>query len=147
MATYSATNYDTAPVPGHGLSNTLKVIPFTVTASAALTDSDDFQFGYVPAGFRLTGAILEADDLDTDGSPALAFNVGDADDEDRIFAASDVGQAGTSATTTDVAVAGLGYRFADKTLITGAVSTSAATGAAGDVRLYLIGYIDNSATS
>lgn len=145
MATYSAANYATAPVASHGLSDNVKALYFTVTASAALTTSDVLQFGYAPEGFRVVGGFLKADDLDTNGTPTLTLNIGDADDPNRHFAASTVGQAGTA--SNDVAIAGLGHRYAAKTLITGAPAANAATGAAGDITLCLLGVIDDSATS
>lgn len=145
MATYSATDYLTKPVVGHGLGNNVKAVYFSVTASAALTTSDTLNFGYVPENFRVLGGFLEADDLDTNVTPTLTLNIGDADDADRLFAASTVGQAGTA--TNDVAVAGLGHKYESKTLITGAPAANAATGAAGDIRLCLYGIIEEDTTS
>lgn len=145
MATYSAANYLTKPVPTHGLSNGVYAIYMSVSATAALTTSDVLNFGYVPENFRVVSGFLDADDLDTNGTPTLALNIGDADDADRLFAASAVGQAGTA--SNDVAVAGLGYKYEAKTLITGAPSTNAATGAAGGIRLCLVGYIEDDTTS
>jgi len=93
------------------------------------------QFGYLPKYARVVDAILKASDLDTNGSPTIALNIGDAGDADRLFAASNVGQAGTIARMT--ATTGFGYRYDDETMITGAPSTNAATGAAGTIELFV----------
>lgn len=147
MATYSAANLvrNAGVAAGHGLAQNLKVYDFTVTCLAALTTSDALQFGYVPKGFKVILAMFEADDLDTNGSPTLTINIGDSGDADRLFAASTAAQTGVSG---QMALAtGVGYTYTDKTLITGVPNANAATGAAGDLRLFLIGYIADSATS
>jgi hypothetical protein len=145
MATYSATNYLTTPVVTHGLSNNLKAFYFEVACAAAPSTSDTINFGYVPKNFRLLHATIEATDMDTGGSPTLALNVGDSGDADRLFAASTVGQAGTqsSAITTN----GFGYKYTDKTLITGVASANAATGAAGTLYLAVFGIQEDATTS
>lgn len=141
MATYSSAAYtDKKGVAGSSHANGAVIFHWPVTCDAAPTTTDTINFGYVPAGFRLALAILESTDMDTGGSPALALNVGDAGSANRIFAASTVGQAGTLSSAT--AVAGAGYQYTSKTLIKGAASTNAATGAAGTLYLTLIGFID-----
>lgn len=133
MATYSATNYDKKPALSHGLSGNAKVAYAEVSCTSAPSTSDTLNFFYLPAGARVIAASLEASDMDTNGTPTLALNIGDADDADRLFAASAVGQAGTD--SQDIAVAGLFNSYESETLITGTASTNAATGAAGTVRL------------
>lgn len=135
MATYSASGYDTAPVASHGLADAVHALYAEISVTAALTTSDAFNFGYLPAGARVIGGFIEATDMDTNGTPTLTINVGDADDADRFFAASTVGQAGTAGTA--LAVAGLGHKYSSKTLITGAPAANAATGAAGTLYLCL----------
>jgi len=148
MATYSSTDYSTnAPVPSNGLSRGAQIMYFPITVTAALTTSDVFNFGYVPANFRVVDAILKASDMDTNGTPTLAINVGDSGSGTRLFSASTVGQAGTADRA--MAVAGVNYKYSStaKTLITGAPSANAATGVAGTIELVLIGYVEDSATS
>lgn len=140
MATYSATNYDTKPVPSHGLANDCKVLYFEVTCTAAPGTSDTINFGYVPADARVVFAVLEATDMDTNATPTLALNVGDAGDADRLFAASTVAQAGTLSSA--IATTGAGHKYDDSTLITGTASTGAATGAAGTVYLTVFYVLD-----
>lgn len=133
MAAYNATNYATLPASSHGFAGNCKVKHWTVSPTAALTTSDTFSFGYLPAGARVVMAVLEATDMDTNGTPTLTINVGDLGDADRIFAASTVGQAGTLSTA--IATTGAGYQYTSKTLITGAPNANAATGAAGTINL------------
>lgn len=136
MATYSATNYARKPVVSHGLAGDLKAAFFEVSCTAAPTTSDTINFGYLPAGARVISAVLESTDMDTNGTPTLAINVGDSGDADRLFAASTVGQAGTASTA--VAVTGSGYKYDNETLITGVASANAATGAAGTLYLSVL---------
>jgi hypothetical protein len=113
-----------------------------ITANAANLDA--FEFGYVPKGFRLLGATLEATDIDTNGAPTVTINVGDSGDADRIFAAATVGQAGTL--TSAIATTGFGYLYTADTLITGAIPTGPATGTTGTIYLTLRGRFEGSTT-
>ena len=142
MPTYSSTNFtDKKGVAGSSTASEAKIFTYTVTPTAALTTADVFNFGFVPAGFRVALAVLESTDMDTNGSPTLTINVGDAGDADRIFAASTVGQAGTLSSA--LAVTGAAYQYTSKTLITGAPAANAATGVAGTLTLTLIGLVDD----
>ena len=144
MATYSAVDYLTKPVPTHGQANNLKAFYFEVACTAAPSTADTINFGYVPKNFRLMHATIEATDMDT-GGPTLTLNVGDAGDADRIFAASTVG--GTGTLSSAIATTGLGYKYTDKTLITGVAAANATTGAAGTIILVLFGIQEDATTS
>lgn len=144
MATYSAVDYLTKPVPTHGLANNLKAFYFEVACTAAPSTSDTINFGYVPKNFRLLHATIEATDMDT-GGPTLTLNVGDSGDADRIFAASTVGGTGTQSSA--IATTGFGYKYTDKTLITGVAAANATTGAAGTIYLALFGIQEDATTS
>lgn len=136
MATYQSEQVSQKmPIPSHGLGSYANTVRFKVTLGAAPTTSDTIQFGYVPKYARIVDAILKASDMDTNGTPTLALNIGDAGDADRLFAASQVGRTGSIERMT--ATTGFGYRYEDKTLITGVASTNAATGAAGTLELFL----------
>lgn len=144
MATYQSQQVqDEMPIPSHGLASKVHCQRFKVTIGAALTTSDAIQFGYVPQYARIIDAILKGTDMDTNGTPTLAFNVGDAGDVDRLFAASTVGQ--TAAIARMSVTTGFGYRYdtAGGTLITGAPSTNAATGAAGTLELFLFYVVED----
>lgn len=140
MATYSAANYDRSPAASHGFGGNVKCLFSTVVCAASPATTDTINFGYLPANARVVLAVLESTDMDTNGSPALALNVGDAGDADRLFAASTVGQAGTLSSA--IATTGAGYKTTAKTLITGAASTNAATGAAGTLYLTVFYVVD-----
>lgn len=142
MATYQSQQVqDEMPIPSHGLGASCYCQRFKVTISAALTTADVIQFGYLPKYARVVDATLKGTDMDTNGTPTLAFNVGDAGDADRLFAASTVGQTAVIARMT--ATTGFGYRYDDETLITGAPSTNAATGAAGTLELFVFYTIED----
>lgn len=138
MATYTSKQYANSPKSFVGATpgNTMTFY-WEVSISAAAANLDAFVFGTVPKGFRLTGATLEATDIDTNGSPTVTINIGDSGDADRIFAASTVGQTGTLSSA--LATTGFGYLYTDDTVITGAIPTGPATGATGTVYLALTG--------
>jgi hypothetical protein len=140
MANYANVNLTTGPISGNGEAGSIKAAFFEVYCSAALTTSDTLQFGYLPANARIVDSILESDDLDTNASPTLTLNVGDAGSASRLFAASTVGQAGTAGFAS--AVTGIFYKTTAKTLITGAPAANAATGAAGSIRLCILYTVD-----
>lgn len=127
------------PGPSHGIGGDVQRFRFQVALTAAAALNDTIEFGYVPAGFRLLGAVLKSDDLDT-GVAAMTLDVGDAADPDRIFAASTVGQTGTY--TAAPANTAMDYKWTAQTLITGLVKAAAATPAAGNLYLILLGVIE-----
>ena len=94
----------------------------------------------MPAGAVVTGAVIAATDMDTNGTPTLAFDVGDDGDEDRIFAASTVGQAGTLSMA--MARTGLLYKYAARTRIKAYVQAASATGAAGTLYVVVRYFVD-----
>lgn len=137
MATYTSDNVRLKQgVSAGGSAGSVKVAYAEVTCGAAPSTSDTIEFFYLPAGARVLHATIEATDMDTNVSPTLTINVGDSGDADRIFAASTVGQAGTASTA--AAVAGAGYKYSSKTLITGTAANNAATGAAGTIYLWIM---------
>lgn len=142
MATYQSLQVaNKMPIQSHGLASSVYCDRFVIQTTASLTTADILQFGYAPQFARIVDSWLKATDLDTNGSPTIALNVGDAGDVDRFFAASNVGQAGTIARMT--ALTGFGYKYSSKTLITGAPSTNAATGVAGTIELALFYVIED----
>lgn len=134
-----------APSPAHGQAATLQWLYCSVALTAALTTSDTFAFFTLPKNARVHLATLKCTDIDTNGSPTVTINVGDAGSSTRYFSASTVGQAGT----VDIAIAAAGrlYKTTAKTPIVGSVGTGAATGVAGTLEL-AIGYVvEDAATS
>lgn len=134
MPTYNSTNFaNKTGVSSGGPAGNVLVAYAEVPTTAALTTADTLNFFYLPAGTRVLFSVLESTDIDTNGTPTITLNVGDAGSASRLFAASTVGQAGTAATQT--AVGGLGYKYTSKTLISAVPAANAATGAAGTVGL------------
>lgn len=128
----------------YGPGTTRQVV--TATAIIALTTAmidnanDDVGLFYVPKGAVITGAKASCTDVDTDASPAVVIDVGDAADEDRIVAAATIGQA---ATLTDVlAPAGHLYKYTAKTQLRAYIKTAAATGAAGTLKVQVEYFVD-----
>jgi hypothetical protein len=145
MATYSSSDYtNNVPEVTHGFAGNLKCGRWTVTCTAAPSTSDTLNFGYLPAGARVVLAVLEASDMDTNGSPALTLNIGDSGSAARLFSASTVGQAGTLSTA--IAVAGANASFTTRTLITGVAAVNAATGAAGTIDLAVFYTVEGQAS-
>ena len=74
MATYQSEQVSARmPIPSHGLGSSVYCQRFKVTISAALTTSDVIQFGYLPKYARVVDAVLKGTDMDTNGTPTLAF--------------------------------------------------------------------------
>jgi hypothetical protein len=101
-----------------------------------LDANDTFDIARLPRGARVLDVILVFTDMDTGGSPTLAFHVGDAADPDRFIASGTATAAsrlaaGNSATSAASFAAHTPYTA--ETLIYGTVSAAAATAAAGTI--------------
>lgn len=92
-----------------------------------------------PKGFVLTGVSVVVPDLDTGGSAALVFAIGDAVDDDRFITGATTGQAG--GTNTTLAATGLNYEFTADTEIVWKSTTAAATAAGGTIKPRFFGYM------
>lgn len=120
--------------------------PVTAVAIVAMTTpmidnaNDEVGLFYLPKGAVVISATIGATDMDTNGTPALAIDVGDDSDEDRIFAASTVGQAGTWSGA--MARTATLYKYTADTLIKAYVQTAAATGAAGTLYVSVTYFVD-----
>ena len=112
--------------------------PSTALATTDLALNKTVALFKVPRGFVLTSLSATVSDMDTSGSPALVFHIGDASDNDRFIASATTGQAG--GTNTTLASTGLRYEFTDETEIVWTTATAAATAAAGTVTVDFIGY-------
>lgn len=105
---------------------------YSLTAALALNDTIDF--AKVPAGHIPVDVILDSDDVDTGGSPAVVFQVGlraadgTTDDPDAFIKNSNVGQAGGVASTNVVTAFRITPHTADRNVYL-TVSTAPATGA------------------
>jgi hypothetical protein len=129
---------------GPGMGGNLKAFRATIALAAGdLTLNAVHGALDLPAGFTCHHGTIWATDMDTAGSPALAFHVGDAGDVDRFFAASNVGQAGTASNA--MARTGYGFTTTAKTRVNVTVSTAAGTGAAGTLDVVLMGTVSDPA--
>lgn len=122
-------------------SNQLTSVGETITVSAAqLTLGAVFGNIRVPRGAEMAFVQLDATDLDTNGSPTLTLEIGDAGDTDRLLAANTIGQTGAVPVGPTIAKTGFGYKYTDETLVTVRVAVAPATGAAGTIK-YIVHYV------
>lgn len=153
MATYAppgatVAGLPTNPVGVHGeflVSNRLHP---TVSLTAALATNDVINLGYLPTNAVLTGIVLKAaTQLDSNGAPTLAFNVGVTGTPALFFSAiTTVGRAaGASVESgTNMTAAGRLYKNTTgaKQLVFATVSTGAATGAAGTLEADITYFVE-----
>ena len=127
------------PTPTHGLAANLKVMRTTVTMAAAPATTDTIRLFTMPKNSVLQGFEVQASQMDTNGVPALAFNIGDAGSATRLFAAVPVGRVVTplvkNETDATATPAGVGYQFPADTMVVAVPSANAASGAAGTLTL------------
>lgn len=145
MAIYTTQKSQTyGTVVGQGGSRNLVTDTVTVSLTTAMIDNanDEVELLWVPKGAVFDSAVISASDMDTNGSPALAIDVGDDSDEDRIFAASTVGQAATLSTAW--ARTAHGYKWSTATKIKAYIQTAAATGAAGTLTFTIRYFVDEN---
>jgi len=127
---------------GNGWGREIICATAIVAMTTAMLDNvnDDVGLFYVPAGAVIVGAMVSATDMDTNGSPTLAFDIGDSADEDRIFAASAVGQAATLSQA--IARTAHLYKYTAETQIRAYIQAVSATPAAGTLTFSLFYFVD-----
>lgn len=132
----------TGIVRGPGWNRSIVTASAVVAMTTAMIDNanDDVGLFYVPKGAVIVAAGIAATDMDTNGSPALAIDVGDSGDEDRIFAASTVGQAGTASFA--MARTAFLYKYTSETQIRAYIQTASGTGAAGTLYVWVQYFVD-----
>lgn len=143
MATYETSKSRVSGISaGAGWHRQTVTDTVIVAITTAMIDNanDDVGLLYVPAGAVIVGATLSGTDMDT-GTAALLWDIGDASDEDRIIAASTVGQAGSTASSA-LTYAGHLYKYAARTQIRAYVNTAAATAAAGTLKFSITYFVD-----
>jgi hypothetical protein len=136
MATFiAAAAAASAPVAASRIAGQPVTVYSEYAIGAALALNDLIRMVKMPAGARVLGVTLGADDLDTGGSPAITLDVGDDADPDRYVAASTIGQTG-AAPTGAILKAGFGYVYSEDDTIDILVKAAPATGATtGTLRL------------
>ena len=130
-----------APVKGPGIGGgALKAIRGTIALATGDLVLNAVHGAFdLPANFVVLHGAIWATDMDTNGTPTLAFNVGVAGTANAFFAASTVGQAGTASGA--LAVTGYGFTTTAKTRVNVTVSAAAATAAAGTLNIVLFGTV------
>lgn len=143
MATYETSKsqrYSKSYTQGHARQLIVDSVSVAITTAMLDNANDDVGLLYVPAGAVIVGATLSGTDMDT-GSAALLWDIGDADDEDRIFAASTVGQTGSTASSA-IAYAAHLHKYSTRTQIRAYVNTAAATAQAGTLKFSISYFVD-----
>jgi hypothetical protein len=97
------------------------------TIAAALVINDLIQMVKIPKGATILEILLAVPDLDSNVSPAVTLDVGDATTADRFIAANTVGQAGGVARIDQAA--GVGYTYTADDVISVKVHAAPATSA------------------
>lgn len=133
MATYKSAKV-TANFPSRAKHGENEMFA-SVSISSAAASNDIAQFFTVPANATITGIFLSCTDIDTNGTPTVSIDVGDAGSTNRLIASSNIGQAGGSTISLDP-TNGHGYTYTTDTLIYATIKT-VATGATGTIKLSL----------
>jgi hypothetical protein len=125
-----------------GANRQTVVAEAVVAMTTAMLDNADDEVGlfWIPAGAVITAATIAATDMDT--GTTLAFDVGDTTVENRIFAASTVGQAGTLSNA--MARTGFLFKCVNDTLIKAFVQTAATGATAGTLYVTVEYFVDPS---
>jgi hypothetical protein len=152
MATFQAPNVTTygyqPPGTGHGEAGVTQHLHAKCFVPATLAANDVIQFGYIPANAIVTGVTLVADSqLDSNGSPTLAFDVGIVGTTQLWKAAvTTVGHAAGVTGDATMASAGLLYKNTSgaKLLIEAVCHTVAATPVAGTLELDLAYFVEDT---
>ena len=126
--------------PNHGLGNNMKILFFEVVAATAILTTDTIEFGVVPKGFRVMGGTVEVGDI---GAGTSVLNIGDSGSATRLLSASTIIQAGGVVQLS--AGSGINFSYTADTLVTGTI-TIASGDAAGTIALFLVGFIDGTAS-
>lgn len=114
----------------------------TYTLTAALALNDKIEMVKIPKGATILDMTLTSSDVDSGGSPAIIFDVGDGDDTDRFIDGSTIGQAGGIQKPN--VNTGMNYTYTADDTIDVLVQAGPATGAtSGTIKLNVI-YTMNS---
>ena len=166
MAIYNSTQFTkNAMRPTHGERTNQQTMQATVALTTALVAADTINMLRLPPYARVIGAVVSADQLDTNGTPTLALTVGDlgvgvaggsnyvAPNAARYFTATTVGRAAGGVATdsnTNQIMRGQGYNFWNNQpapcTVQVTVTTAAATFQAGNIYLSIEYFVDEPAS-
>ncbi len=127
-------------VVGPGWAREMVTATAIVAITTAMLDNanDDVGLFYVPAGAVITAITASATDMDS--ATGLLIDIGDSSDEDRLLAASTIGQAGTLSTA--LARTGHLYKYTSQTQIRAYINTAATTPVAGTLQVNVSYFVD-----
>ena len=142
MATfYTNQSRDFGPRVGQGHSRVVISRQAKIACTTAMVAvSQIVNVCWMPKGAVLLAARIASDDMDSNGTPTLAWHLGDSGSASRIFSASTVSQAGTLSLAFQPAA--LGYKWTADTLLFLTASTGAATAVAGNITVVLEYFVD-----
>lgn len=129
MATYTAVKAGATYVARSNVGETFVEESFTFTVAPALNDV--VQMFKIPAGAKVCEVVLSSTDIDTNGTPLVTLDVGDANSATRFISASQIGRTGGVARLDQFA--GLGYTYTADDIIQVKVSAAPATSVVGTV--------------
>jgi hypothetical protein len=112
----------------------------THALAANVTADDIIELIKVPRGARIQEVVMTITDMDTHGSPTLAFEVGDGGDTDRFITSSALGT--TGGTVRINSLVGLNYQYTADDTIDIKWNTAAATFAAGSFSIVVMYRLD-----
>lgn len=153
MAALNSTTYTkqangSKPIPGYpqaaGVVFAQQVTIAVPSTGAGTALNDTLGLFYVPKGAVIVDFRLDVDDLDSNGSPTLTYDVGDSGSAVRIMSASVAGQAAGRQNCLNAA---LGYQFTADTAVFATVHAAAATKAAGNLTATIEYTMPGQATS
>lgn len=133
-----ASGYRAAGVGG-GSQEIVVYAEYEITA--ALVVNDVIQMIPVPAGAQIMEVTLGADDLDSNGTPAIVLDVGDGSVTDRLIDGATVGQAGGRTST--LKTGAFGYTYTASDTIDVIVQVAPATGATSGTIMLRVAYVMN----
>ncbi len=128
----------------------------TIDVTTAPAVGDIFELVQIPNGYAVESVILDCDSLDSNATPTIVLEVGDATTAARFIAASTVAQHGGVQYSNVAGATGYSYAIgtnngqfsggnAGATVIQAKVTAAAATFAAGNIRLAVRLFLPNGA--
>ena len=152
MATYTSAQVNSALVRGNWRGADFTV--YGTVAAGSATAGDIYQVCRVPNGYSVESVILDTDQLDSNVTPTVVLEVGDATTPGRFITGATTGHAGGVQTSNVAGSTGYTYALgsgqtgqmaggnAGSNIIQVQVTTSAATFKAGNVRVAVRMYED-----
>jgi type 1 fimbria pilin len=110
------------------------IVPFEgkfTFPTATVAANSVFTCFRLPRGHRVIGGVVRTDDADSNGTPTITFQIGDAGNTQRYLAVSTLAQTGGATTLT--AATGIGFEVLDDTDVLLTFPAAAATQTAGAV--------------